>query len=183
MSDATVNPCPVCGYLVFDEPPGSYAICPICFWDDDRIQLGYPLMAGGANSVSLYEAQQQFMRDAFGCRWPGVAAFCVSTMKRTLRLSALLASVLLAPCLQGCMTIETLAHSDETQGHGFVYSGVRKDFRGAFGDEYGPDAAILWPISICDMPLSAAADTLVLPYTIPKAHSVQARSESLDHEE
>lgn len=25
--------------------------------------LGFPLMAGGANSVSLYEAQQQFMRD------------------------------------------------------------------------------------------------------------------------
>ncbi len=63
MSDATVYPCPVCGYLVFDEPPGSYAICPICFWEDDQVQLGYPLMAGGANSISLYEAQQQFVRD------------------------------------------------------------------------------------------------------------------------
>ncbi|MEZ5429151.1 MAG: CPCC family cysteine-rich protein [Pyrinomonadaceae bacterium] len=63
MSDATIYPCPVCGYFVFDEPPGSYAICPICFWEDDQIQLGYPLMAGGANSVSLFEAQKQFMRE------------------------------------------------------------------------------------------------------------------------
>ena len=63
MSDAAAYPCPVCGYLVFDEPPGSYAICPICFWEDDAIQLGFPLMGGGANSISLYESQQQFMRD------------------------------------------------------------------------------------------------------------------------
>src|SRR5436190_23116503 len=52
MSDAAAYPCPVCGYLVFDEPPGSYAICPICFWEDDAIQLGFPLMGGGANSIS-----------------------------------------------------------------------------------------------------------------------------------
>jgi hypothetical protein len=63
MNDETTYPCPVCGYLVFEEPPGSYAICPICFWEDDQVQLGYPLMAGGANNVSLYEAQQNFMRD------------------------------------------------------------------------------------------------------------------------
>jgi uncharacterized protein YceK len=81
------------------------------------------------------------------------------------------------------MTVETPANSDETQEHGFVYSGVRKDFRGAFGDEYGPDAIILWPISIVDMPLSLAADTVVLPYTIPKAHSMQARSDPQSHEE
>ena len=62
MSNATIYPCPVCGYLVFDEPPGSYAICPICFWEDDNVQLGFPLMAGGANSVSLYESQREFIR-------------------------------------------------------------------------------------------------------------------------
>src|SRR5256885_15643293 len=63
MSRAASYPCPVCGYLVFDEPPGSYAICPICFWEDDHVMLGFPLMAGGGNSVSLYEAQQRFIRD------------------------------------------------------------------------------------------------------------------------
>jgi Cysteine-rich CPCC len=55
-------PCPVCGYLVLDEPPGSFAICPICFWEDDIVQLGFPLMAGGANRLSLHQAQQEFMR-------------------------------------------------------------------------------------------------------------------------
>ncbi|WP_248129036.1 CPCC family cysteine-rich protein [Pseudomonas sp. W2Aug9] len=24
--------CPCCGYAVFEEHPGSYDICPICFW-------------------------------------------------------------------------------------------------------------------------------------------------------
>ncbi|WP_241494482.1 CPCC family cysteine-rich protein [Pseudomonas asplenii] len=27
--------CPCCGYAVFEEPPGSHDICPICFWEDD----------------------------------------------------------------------------------------------------------------------------------------------------
>ncbi|QZZ21630.1 hypothetical protein J5X98_03990 [Leptothermofonsia sichuanensis E412] len=28
-------PCPCCGYLVlFEPPPGTYLICPICFWED-----------------------------------------------------------------------------------------------------------------------------------------------------
>jgi hypothetical protein len=57
-------PCPVCGYLVFDQPPGSFDICPICFWEDDIVQLGFPLLAGGANRVSLYQAQQNFVRVA-----------------------------------------------------------------------------------------------------------------------
>lgn len=54
--------CPVCGYLVFAEPPGSYDICPICFWEDDIVQIAYPDMAGGANNVSLIEAQNSFVR-------------------------------------------------------------------------------------------------------------------------
>jgi hypothetical protein len=63
MSHSSQYPCPVCGYLVFDEPPGSFAICPICFWEDDIVQLGFPMMAGGANRVSLHQAQQNFMQD------------------------------------------------------------------------------------------------------------------------
>jgi hypothetical protein len=53
MNGAPRFPCPVCGYFVFDEPPGSFAICPICFWEDDIVQLGFPLMAGGAMPLSL----------------------------------------------------------------------------------------------------------------------------------
>jgi len=34
---ASTYPCPCCGYLVFTEPPGSYDICSICFWEDDPV--------------------------------------------------------------------------------------------------------------------------------------------------
>ena len=27
------HPCPSCGFVVFEEPPGSYAICPVCDWE------------------------------------------------------------------------------------------------------------------------------------------------------
>ena len=58
-------PCPCCGYLIFDEPPGSYAICPICFWEDDAGQLAHP-DAGGANTVSLRLAQRNY-RECGAC--------------------------------------------------------------------------------------------------------------------
>src|SRR5262249_20426211 len=53
-------PCPCCGYMMFEEPPGSYAICKICFWEDDFVQLLSPDLAGGANMVSLIEAQRNY---------------------------------------------------------------------------------------------------------------------------
>jgi hypothetical protein len=53
-------PCVCCGYLTLDEPPGSYGICPICFWEDDEVQLRYPHLAGGANHVSLFEGQSNY---------------------------------------------------------------------------------------------------------------------------
>ena len=33
------------------------AICPVCFWEDDLIQLKDPEYAGGANLVSLWQAR------------------------------------------------------------------------------------------------------------------------------
>ena len=60
-------PSPCCGYLVFDEPPGSYDICPICFWEDDLSQLRFPTTTG-ANHVSLIEAQENYARDGV-CEW------------------------------------------------------------------------------------------------------------------
>jgi hypothetical protein len=53
-------PCPCCGRLVHDGPPGSYLICPICFWEDDHVQLRWPHYRGGANRPSLVEAQQNY---------------------------------------------------------------------------------------------------------------------------
>lgn len=50
--------CPCCGYKTFDEAPGSYDICPICFWEDDPVQLRFPQI-GGAN-INLIDAQNNF---------------------------------------------------------------------------------------------------------------------------
>jgi hypothetical protein len=58
-------PCPVCGYLTFAEPPGSYDVCVVCHWEDDALQLEYATsLAGGANSVTLMSAQLAFQRAA-----------------------------------------------------------------------------------------------------------------------
>jgi hypothetical protein len=55
-------PCPCCGYQTFDyKPDGSYIICPVCFWEDDPIQLEDPDYAGGANRISLKQAQKNFI--------------------------------------------------------------------------------------------------------------------------
>jgi hypothetical protein len=53
-------PCPCCGYLVFREPTGSYAICPICFWEDDASALRFADEGGGVNEVSLRQAQANY---------------------------------------------------------------------------------------------------------------------------
>ncbi len=54
-------PCPCCGHLVFGGPPGSYDICPICFWEDDVVQLEFATtLAGGANRTTLADAQRNF---------------------------------------------------------------------------------------------------------------------------
>jgi hypothetical protein len=45
---------------MFEQPPGSYDICKICFWEDDCVQLRFPNLAGGANKPSLMEAQRNF---------------------------------------------------------------------------------------------------------------------------
>ena len=52
--------CPACGYLVFNEPPGSDEFCPVCGWQDDLSQLRFAKLAGGANRPSLIEAQRNY---------------------------------------------------------------------------------------------------------------------------
>lgn len=54
--------CPCCGYKTLDgEPPGSFDICEICFWEDDDVQFDDPDYAGGANIPSLRQAQKYFI--------------------------------------------------------------------------------------------------------------------------
>lgn len=52
--------CPCCGYKTLEEN-SVYNICDICFWEDDIIQFEYPEYRGGANSISLKEAQRNFI--------------------------------------------------------------------------------------------------------------------------
>ena len=61
-------PCPSCGFLVFGDLPGTYEICEICGWEDDPVQLRHPLMAGGANNLSLVQSQEE-EDPADGERW------------------------------------------------------------------------------------------------------------------
>ena len=54
--------CPCCGYKTLDEKPlGTYDICPVCFWEDDPVQFSDPDCPGGANHVSLRQAQRGFL--------------------------------------------------------------------------------------------------------------------------
>ncbi|KDN20012.1 CPCC family cysteine-rich protein [Amycolatopsis rifamycinica] len=53
-------PCPCCGHRTYTERPGSYEICSVCFWEDDDIQLRWPDRPGGANSLSLIDAQRAY---------------------------------------------------------------------------------------------------------------------------
>ena len=54
--------CPCCGYKTLDEePPGTYEICAICFWEDDPLQFEDPDYEGGANIPSLRKAQKNYL--------------------------------------------------------------------------------------------------------------------------
>ena len=55
-------PCPACGFLTFDEPPGSYELCEICAWEDCCVQLESPLYAGGPNNLNLYDYQVENLK-------------------------------------------------------------------------------------------------------------------------
>lgn len=60
--------CPCCGYKTLDAPArGTYEICPLCYWEDDPVQHQDPDYAGGANELSLREAQHLFVNKAGDC--------------------------------------------------------------------------------------------------------------------
>jgi|GEM_PF-107814 len=55
--------CPCCGYLTLAaEPPGTYAHCEVCWWEDDRLQFDQPDYEGGANAPSLNQARANFRK-------------------------------------------------------------------------------------------------------------------------
>jgi hypothetical protein len=62
-SDARPYPCPCCGNRTLDER-ASYAICLVCFWEDDgQGDHDADVVRGGPNQdLSLTVARQNFKR-------------------------------------------------------------------------------------------------------------------------
>lgn len=59
--------CICCGYKTMDEePPGTFSICPKCFWEDDGVN---PDSWGGANGISLRTAQRNVIRFGVSDEW------------------------------------------------------------------------------------------------------------------
>lgn len=53
--------CPCCANLTLSEAaPGTFEICPVCYWEDDETQFRDPDYRGGANVVSLNEAKSSY---------------------------------------------------------------------------------------------------------------------------
>src|SRR5947199_258026 len=60
-ADVRKYQCPCCGLFTLDEePPGTYEICMVCWWEDDPVQFANPDYRGGANEESLNEAREAF---------------------------------------------------------------------------------------------------------------------------
>ena len=58
-------PCPCCGYYTLTNAPGgTFALFPVCWWEDDGVPSADPTYEGGANAPSLEQARENFL--AFG---------------------------------------------------------------------------------------------------------------------
>jgi len=59
----TPRACPCCGYLTLsDWNSGSWELCSVCDWEDDKVQYQDPMYEGGANLESLQQARDLFKR-------------------------------------------------------------------------------------------------------------------------
>ena len=63
LSNVFVFKCPVCGKYTFQSGPGSYEICPVCGWENDKAQYKDPTLKGGANRLSLKEYKKQYEKN------------------------------------------------------------------------------------------------------------------------
>lgn len=55
--------CPCCKNKTLNEqPPGTYEICSICFWEDDYLQYNNEDYQEGANNVSLKNAKINYSK-------------------------------------------------------------------------------------------------------------------------
>lgn len=74
MSQAEKHQCPCCGLPTMDElPPGTFALCPECGWEDDPVQAADPAFKGGANGPSLREARHSFQSHRAAAYFPNLS--------------------------------------------------------------------------------------------------------------
>ena len=45
-----------------EEPPGTFEVCPVCYWEDDDVQFRNLDYEGGANIISLRIARENYAR-------------------------------------------------------------------------------------------------------------------------
>ncbi|MCA6362750.1 MAG: hydrolase [Bacteroidetes bacterium] len=77
-------PCPCCRHNTLPEKAGgTYFICPVCFWEDDPLQHQNRELSGGANRVSLNEAQKNY--EEFGACEKAMIIHVRSPLKSELR--------------------------------------------------------------------------------------------------
>lgn len=60
LSSSQLISCPCCN-LPTISCRGAYEICEECGWEDDPVQLADPDYAGGANVMSLNDAQRKWL--------------------------------------------------------------------------------------------------------------------------
>ncbi|MEZ4887459.1 MAG: CPCC family cysteine-rich protein [Chitinophagales bacterium] len=47
-------------YTLEVKPDNTFQLCPVCFWEDDGVQLNDPNYEGGANHISLNQARKNY---------------------------------------------------------------------------------------------------------------------------
>ena len=67
MSSQKKYSCPCCGYKTHHREDHLWDICEICFWQSDPFENKELCYKGGANGMTLYRAQQNFM-DIASCK-------------------------------------------------------------------------------------------------------------------
>ncbi|WP_258838349.1 CPCC family cysteine-rich protein [Mechercharimyces sp. CAU 1602] len=62
MKKSSTYPCPCCDFLTLSaKPPGTFEVCPVCYWEDDTTQYYDMTYTGGANKVSLIQGYKNYM--------------------------------------------------------------------------------------------------------------------------
>ncbi|NOQ72356.1 MAG: hypothetical protein GQ574_10170 [Crocinitomix sp.] len=71
--------CPCCDYVSLPER-GNYLICPICFWEDDGIDVDQLDVLSGPNHCTLREGRLNF--EKFGACEPDMIKFVIPVEDR-----------------------------------------------------------------------------------------------------